>query len=226
MAEQAKKLSERVVTEILEMITLQKRFLPGDKLPNENDLCAEMGVSRTTLREAIQKLSMQNILEVRRGKGTFVVDNSKITARDVFANMTYTGMSLKDLYEIRLILEPQTAFFAAQRATSSEINQILTYGKILEEKLHKGENCIEINRLFHNSIAFSSHNTLLVRLVSIINGEMVRMFAEMNIKQILHRHTLSDHSLILHYLELRDAAGARAAMELHMLHSMQDYNFE
>ena len=52
MADVTRKLSERVATEILEMITLQKRFSPGDKIPTENELCAELGVSRTTLREA------------------------------------------------------------------------------------------------------------------------------------------------------------------------------
>lgn len=226
MIEQTQKLSERVQTEILEMITLQKRFQPGDKLPNENDLCAELGVSRTTLREAIQKLTVQNILEIRRGRGTFVVDDPYTMKHDIFENLQYTGMRLKDLYEIRLIFEPQSAYYAAKRATDTEMKQVLEYGKILREKLQRAEDCVEVNRLFHNSIALSSHNEFMVRLVPIINAEMVSVFADMKVKQVLHKHTLSDHSMILDYLELREPDGVRAAMELHILHSMQDYNLE
>ena len=148
MADVTRKLSERVATEILEMITLQKRFSPGDKIPTENELCAELGVSRTTVREAIQKLTAQNILEVHRGKGTYVTDSTQTLSSDIFSTLSYTGMRLKDLYEIRLIFEPQAAYYAAQRATDEELAQILEYGQILREKLLNGEDCVEINRLF------------------------------------------------------------------------------
>ena len=133
MADVTRKLSERVATEILEMITLQKRFSPGDKIPTENELCAELGVSRTTVREAIQKLTAQNILEVHRGKGTYVTDSTQTLSSDIFSTLSYTGMRLKDLYEIRLIFEPQAAYYAAQRATDEELAQILEYGQILRE---------------------------------------------------------------------------------------------
>ena len=191
MADVTRKLSERVATEILEMITLQKRFSPGDKIPTENELCAELGVSRTTVREAIQKLTAQNILEVHRGKGTYVTDSTQTLSSDIFSTLSYTGMRLKDLYEIRLIFEPQAAYYAAQRATDEEL----------------------------------THNEFMVRLVPIINSEIVRLFSETNIKQVVHRHTLSDHDMILNYMEFREAQGARVAMELHILHSMQDYDF-
>ena len=118
MADVTRKLSERVATEILEMITLQKRFSPGDKIPTENELCAELGVSRTTVREAIQKLTAQNILEVHRGKGTYVTDSTQTLSSDIFSTLSYTGMRLKDLYEIRLIFEPQAAYYACLLYTS------------------------------------------------------------------------------------------------------------
>lgn len=73
--EGAEKLSDRVTMDIMEMITVRQRFKPGDKLPNENELSEELGVSRTTLREAVNNLVAQNVLEKKRGKGTFVVEN-------------------------------------------------------------------------------------------------------------------------------------------------------
>lgn len=66
------RLFDRIADSILSMITVEQRFLPGSKLPNENTLSQELNVSRTTLREAIRILATGGILEIRRGKGTFV----------------------------------------------------------------------------------------------------------------------------------------------------------
>ena len=66
------RLSDRIADSIVSMIVVEKRFLPGSKLPNENILSEELKVSRTTLREAIRILATGGILETRRGKGTFV----------------------------------------------------------------------------------------------------------------------------------------------------------
>ena len=75
--EQESRLSDRIADTILSMITVEKRFHPGSKLPNENELSREMKVSRTTLREAIRILVTGNILEIRRGRGTFVREDFK-----------------------------------------------------------------------------------------------------------------------------------------------------
>ena len=72
-----KRLSESIADDILTMITIEKRFKEGDKLPNENDLSSELDVSRTTLREAIRILATNGVLEIRRGKGTYVTYNEK-----------------------------------------------------------------------------------------------------------------------------------------------------
>lgn len=71
-------LPESTAQQILNMIETQHRFTVGDKLPNENDLAAELGVSRSTLREAIRILTTSGVLEIRRGKGTFVSANTVI----------------------------------------------------------------------------------------------------------------------------------------------------
>ena len=69
------KLSERTADRLYEMIVEEKRYEPGSKLPNENELSDALRVSRTTLREAISFLVAQGVLEIRRGKGTFVADS-------------------------------------------------------------------------------------------------------------------------------------------------------
>ena len=71
-----KMLSQSVADNILSMITVEKRFSAGDKLPNELELAEELNVSRTTLREAIRILVAYGVLEIQRGKGTYVTDNA------------------------------------------------------------------------------------------------------------------------------------------------------
>ena len=76
MSERKKvKLSERTADRLYELIMDERQFAPGSKLPNENELSEALHVSRTTLREAISFLVAQQVLEIRRGKGTFVVEN-------------------------------------------------------------------------------------------------------------------------------------------------------
>ena len=69
------KLSEQTSDRLYEMIVEERGYAPGSKLPNENELSEELKVSRTTLREAISFLVAQGVLEIRRGKGTFVAED-------------------------------------------------------------------------------------------------------------------------------------------------------
>ena len=69
-------LSDKVAEQLLKMITIEKKFNIGDKLPNENELASELGVSRTTLREAVKFLIAHNVLEIRRGKGSVEIPAS------------------------------------------------------------------------------------------------------------------------------------------------------
>ena len=71
-----KMLSQSIADTLLSMITIEKRFSAGDKLPNENELSEELNISRTTLREAIRILVAYNVLEIQRGKGTFVTQTA------------------------------------------------------------------------------------------------------------------------------------------------------
>ena len=75
-----KMLSQSIADTMLSMITIEKRFSAGDKLPNENEVSEELNVSRTTLREAIRTLVAYNVLEIQRGKGTFVTQAAYLAA--------------------------------------------------------------------------------------------------------------------------------------------------
>lgn len=99
-----KRLSVNIAEMLLSMIVVEKKYLPGDKLPNEIELSKELGVSRITLREAIRILVTRHVLEIKRGKGTFVREDYDNQTFEKFNIPPEVKMGADDLYEIRLFL--------------------------------------------------------------------------------------------------------------------------
>ncbi len=217
------KISDKAKTDLLELITVKKKYKPGDKLPNENDLAIELGVSRTTLREAIQYLRTQGVLEIRRGKGTYVADESVADEEFGFDELNVMHIKIKDLYELRMMLEPDMAYYATIRATDEEINEIIEIGERLEQVSKETVEDPVLNERFHIAIAKASHNEFGIKLMEIINKALVKAFQENSQKQTLFVDVMDDHKMIMNYLRLRDGDGVREAMRLHMRHSMSDY---
>src|SRR5699024_8703766 len=134
-----KRLSDSIAEDILSMITIEKRFSPGDKLPNENELSVEIHVSRTTLRESIRILVTNGILEIKRGEGTFAKKDFDLShPMQSLNNLANAKIDAKDLYEMRLIFEPEAAYYATMRASDTEIERILEYGQQIEQKIKLG----------------------------------------------------------------------------------------
>lgn len=151
-----KRLSDRVADDILTMIMIEKRFLPGEKLPNETALSAELEVSRTTLREAFCILAANGVVEIRRGLGTFVREDFRINKKGV-SSLADIKTDVRDLYEMRLIVEPEAAYYAAMRASDEEIKHILRLGQQIEDEIACGKDRTETERNFHKAIAKATH---------------------------------------------------------------------
>ena len=110
----AKSLTERTGEALYDMILIQKQFKPGDKLPNEFELSARLGVSRATLREAVSALIAQGVLVVKRGSGTFIANELPSIGDVSISSIDFMRVRLSDLYEIRLMFEPQSVKLADQ----------------------------------------------------------------------------------------------------------------
>jgi len=221
MQKKEKRLSERIADDILAMITIDKKFVIGDKLPNENELSAVLKVSRTTLREAIRILVAHNVLEIKRGKGTYVTNNEGFDENLGLEQFSTTKLNAKDLYEMRLIFEPQTAYYAAKRATDKELERILYYGKLEEEKILRGEDRTEAEQAFHKSIAKATHNEFMNKLMPILYKAIDKGVILSDENKDIIQDTLNDHRNIMEFLANRDAEGAKTAMKLHILHAMR-----
>lgn len=223
MSRAEKSLVENVAEEIHAMITIDKKFAKGDKLPNENELSANFKVSRTTLREAIRILVAHNILEIQRGKGTYVKNDQAQDDEFGLKELATLEPDIKGLYEMRLIFEPQSAYYAAKRATDKELERIVYYGKLVEQKILKKEDRTEVEQAFHKSIAKATHNEFMNQLIPILYQAIDKgvLLSEVNDEMV--QNTLNDHRIIMEFLAKRDAEGSKTAMKLHILHAMRGF---
>ena len=220
-------LSARIREDILQMITVEKRFKPGDKLPNEFELAHELGVSRATLREAVRVLASQGYLEILRGKGTFVSDSKEMYDDFALPDLRNMRVNVKDLYEMRLIFEPQAAYYAAKRASEQEIATIVEYCNLNEEMIStKSPLWDQSEQHFHNAIAAATHNRFFTSLMPIFNRAIHNGVILANESPAVARDTLQDHRNIVLYLQARNAEGAKIAMHLHILNTMREFGVE
>ena len=213
------KLSERTADRLYELIMEERQFAPGSKLPNENELSESLHVSRTTLREAISFLVAQGVLEIRRGKGTFVVQDLPDSGVDLTAlSSLRSRVRARDLFEMRLIFEPATVALACQRGTDEELAQIRQKAERMERIAKAGGDWALADQEFHMAIIKASHNEYMRRLYPIINSAVNEIMQLSQNRPHMQNVAISDNQQILYFLMRRDEAGARHAMSIHMRH--------
>lgn len=211
-----KSLSQRTAERLYNRIAVEGAVPPGEKLPNELELARDLGVSRTTLREAIHTLTDRGVLEVRRGRGTFV--SGRLEELDDFglAALDRARGRLRDLFEVRAIFEPQAARMACRRATGEELEEILEKGAAVEVCIRAGEDRIQADREFHTAIVRATHNEFLMRLMPIIRQGVEEAIVSGGHSRQLAEDTLRDHALLMDFLRCRDESGAEWAMAIHI----------
>ena len=216
-------LSVKIADQLTDMIA-KRRFLPGDKLPNELELAEELQVSRTTLREALRILSTRGLVEVRRGIGSFVTESKSIHADYDLLKIQNTNVTTKELYEMRLMFEPQAAYYACLRASDEELETIFRYGELDEQMiLRRDPLWDESEQKFHNSIASAAHNQFITALLPIFNRAIHAGVILANESPEVSEMTLHDHRLVMDYLRDRNPEGARTAMYLHIINTMRAF---
>ena len=219
-------LSQQTAQRLYNMIVVEKRLAAGEKLPNEVELSQQLSVSRATLREAIHALTTQGILEVRRGRGTFVSQQVEQVEDFGFSSLEQVKGQLRDLFELRSIFEPQAARLACRRGSAEEIADILEKGAEVERCIHQGEDRTRADREFHAAIVRATHNEFMMRLLPMINQAVETAIDTGEDQELLARITLQDHALLLEFLQKRDEAGAEHAMAIHMRHAMDEMGLE
>lgn len=215
-----KSLGEQTSERIIKLI-IDNDWKVGDKLPNEYDFADKLNVGRSTIREAIKVLVSRNILEIRRGSGTFI--SQKCGIADDPLGLTFIKDKYKlalDLLEVRFIIEPAIVSIAAVKATDEEIEQMSILCNEIEELILKNEPYLEKDIEFHKAIAKSSKNLVMVNLIPIINSS-IEIFIDITNKT-LRNETIETHREILNAIKKHDASSAHDAMLLHLVYNRRN----
>ena len=226
MAGSSSSLAEQSANRIADMILEEKRFQEGDKLPNEMELAELLSVSRVTLREAIRILCTRGLVEIRRGRGTFVTQKAAQVEDFGFDDLARVRGQLRDLFELRTIFEPRAARLACRRATERELEDILTQGAAVADCIRRGADRTRTDRAFHAAIVRAAHNEFMMRLLPMIDRAVETAISAGEHKEALAQITLQDHALLLEFIQKRDGEGAEHAMAIHMRHAVEELGVE
>lgn len=191
---------------------------PGDRLPREADLARRLGLSRSSLREAVRALSLMRILDVRQGDGTYVTSLDPSLLLDVLSfvvDLHHDG-SLLHLLEARRVLEGEAAGLAALRA---EPEQLAVMKDLLDAMpgCETVEEFVENDIAFHRAIAAASGNPVIAKLLDSLSGPTVRARMWRGIAEggAIDR-TIAEHRAIYEALERGRPDLARAWMTVHL----------
>lgn len=208
---------ELTIDRIIEYLR-ENRLADGDKLPNERELCVLLGVGRSTLREALQRLSARNVLEVRRGVGVFVSYKHGVAEDPLGITLIHDQKKLvRDLLEFRILFEPRAAAMAAQNATAEDILELEYLCAAVDHLILSGKPHLEKDQEFHTCIARCSGNLIMPKLLPIIHSS-IGVFIDKT-GGILREETMRTHRAILNAIRAHDMSAASDAMYLHLIYN-------
>ncbi len=213
-------LGSLIEERILEYI-LKKPLGIGDKLPNEFELADMFNVGRSTIREAVRGLVVKGVLEVRRGAGTYVRNTTTVEDDPLGLAKLHDKYKLAlELFDVRLILEPEIAAKAAEYATEEDIARLKKLCDETEELYLADQDHMPKDMEFHTCIAQCSKNRVVESLVPIIHSA-ISTFVHLT-HRVLRTETISTHRAIMQAIAEHDSTGARCAMVMHLTYNRQE----
>ncbi|MEW6352400.1 MAG: FadR/GntR family transcriptional regulator [Thermodesulfobacteriota bacterium] len=221
------RVSEKVAGQLKKVIS-DGVFRVGDRLPSERELAERMGVSRPSVREALQQLEMQGILETVRGGGSIV---KNLTEQQIRSPMeVFLGddpQMVLEVTEVRAFMETWAAKQAALHRTEDELKRIQALLEEMERDLEKGRIRYEIDFKFHSEIAAATHNTFFVHLIDNLH-QLVSYSIKVHREQVFtarqDQETIFRHHLrVFKAIKDRNSAEAEAAMGDHLRFVVEEF---
>lgn len=207
-----KKMHDEIVDQI-EALIKNGRIKAGDRLPAERDLAEQFEVSRNTIREAIKALAEKAVVVSRRGSGTYVAEGALNCMIDGLTRRTHR---LKEIFELRKILEPQIARLAAQRITPVTIAALEEVVQQQHETLATCRNQVELDERFHRLVVQATGNSVLSNVYETLH----EVLAESRIRELQsmerNRSSLDHHLQLVRALKKHDPDEAAELMHQHM----------
>ncbi|AST97005.1 FadR/GntR family transcriptional regulator [Shouchella clausii] len=217
-ADQPKRYIEiiRAVSEMIQNDGLKS----GDKLPSERELSDRLDVGRSSIREALRGLELLDLIETRRGEGTFMKATSSYKLVDLLLSFVLKDeQARKDLTETRRIIELEALKLACERITDEQIRKLDTLILRSKKEWNQGDFPVEEDYRFHKTIVKSCQNVLLFHI-----WKSLVAFNKEAIKESLERSgrppiSIKEHEQIVEALKKRDSEQALKAMRLHLQNS-------
>ncbi|MEP7365072.1 MAG: FCD domain-containing protein [Acidobacteriota bacterium] len=215
-------LSDQVSGRLLEMLSSQA-LRPGDRLPPEPDLCRQLGVGRSTLREGIRSLVFLGVLQPRAGEGTFVAGNTgRMLDGVLLSGLLQSRKEIDELCEARMVLETELSSLCAERATEDDLVELrhLAAGMERDDGIST-EEFVGLDLSFHLALATAAKNEILMQLLRATRGLLQEWIIRSQRVEVARAVAKSGHERILGAIERRDAAAARQAMAEHLRGSFE-----
>lgn len=210
----ASTLPERTAEQISKLI-VEQHLTSKDKLPSEFELAELLNVGRGTVREGVKLLVARNVLEIRRGKGTYIAQNPG-EVPDPLGFIYYPDQFrlAMDLLEVRALVEPWVARIAAERAAPEDLKRLRETCSVVEQDILEERDHSENDVLYHVAIAKCTQNLVVPKLIPIITYA-IKLFVSLT-GSSLKTETVIVHREILDAICDQDGERASRAMTQHI----------
>ncbi len=211
-----------VIKQIVEIIK-NGDWVPGERIPTENELAGEFGVSRNCIREALKSLANSGIVISTPRRGTFL---SPQALNNVYAmEMLWQGehASYGELMETRIMIEPQIAYVAAERATDKEVEILGELVQKAKAAFHTGKSTLDFGFEFHHKIALATRNRIIIKLLLSIQRELKTERNTLLVAEDQEQlwQELLDHEAIYQHIKQKQPEQAREVMYKHLVTARQ-----
>ncbi|HEX6444394.1 MAG TPA: FadR/GntR family transcriptional regulator [Streptosporangiales bacterium] len=202
------------IVSFLEQLLRSGGLRPGDRLPPEREIAAQLGVSRASVRDAMHELALKGLTERRPGRGTVVLDTTS-NVSPLLGALQEGERRFVEITDLRQVCEPSVAERAAERATSADLLR-------LDDTLRRSSPdlgvraAVLLDEEFHSRIAEATQNPLLVALVDVMQGWLHDFRRSSHATRAGRAKSIEGHRRIHAAVQARDAQAAYAAMREHI----------
>jgi GntR family transcriptional repressor for pyruvate dehydrogenase complex len=215
-------VSTQVFEQMKEQL-LSGEWKPGDKLPSENELASMFGVSRVTVRNALQKLAALELVETHFGEGTFVKETQTgASFQQLIPTAYFNDNSLWEILTFRRITEGQVCELACKSASAEDIDDLEVIYRKMEETKDDLKAFSSYDFQFHLQLAKITRNSIFVQIYNIVSDVLTMVFDSV-VLQRGNQAGLYYHEAILKAFKDHDSDAARKLMDQHMQEMYDTY---
>ena len=217
-----RRLYRQIADQISQLIG-EGEYAAGTRLPPERDLAKQLGVSRPSVREALIALEVEGMLDVRVGSGIYVTRPGKRPRSDALRG----DSGPFEVIHARWLIESESAALAAKNASAAQLNAIREAHALMVKESKRRRNPLDVDRMFHVSIAEASGNSALVLVVQTLwdqrMGPLYRRLERKLEYPKMAAQTVREHQAIVSAIVRHDPRAARNAMRQHMSQTHNRY---